>query len=509
MKRKRGQRSGHKKESKETEPEQLISSDSEPEPEPETEHEPEPEPETETDEMEVEPHPEPKSTNKITPKPEPSRPPVGQVVYSRVRVKIKSPASLPVEPYQTSSDKGNEQRQPQLAREDSGLSDLKNTKFGNFFSRKFGGIKIKTNKSLTPPSASVSGDMESNVASELAGGSERRNEAELNSALTVIRKIMKMEAAAPFNEPVDPVALGIPDYFDVIDTPMDFSTICKEIGQGHKYMNSEDVYKDVKLIWQNCYKYNNKGDYIIDLMRRVKKNFSKYWGAAGLSVSTDNSQTEEAGQSGQEKALSKSKLKNKKKKRSTMDHKSDCMCAVCTIRRRKLEKENPSMADTPTVNLEEKSASEAGASSMDHSPGPDTEHISRRDDNTPIKETDNQLCSDNSNKGNAKFGNNQALKLQLSGNEGSDESGPTSDEELEYKKKNDNDINNASSQPKETYNKIQPPKKNEVLMENHIALELCKSVFNNGLMSRRSLARQAVPVRDSPIQSAVASLLKR
>jgi hypothetical protein len=28
------------------------------------------------------------------------------------------------------------------------------------------------------------------------------------------------------------------------------------------------------------------------------------------------------------------------------------MCAVCTIRRRKLEKEDPSMADTLTVNLE-------------------------------------------------------------------------------------------------------------------------------------------------------------
>lgn len=73
------------------------------------------------------------------------------------------------------------------------------------------------------------------------------------------------------------------DYFDVIDTPMDFGTICKEIERGQKYMNSEDVYRDVKLIWQNCYQYNNKGDFIIDLMRRVKKNFSKYWGAAGLS----------------------------------------------------------------------------------------------------------------------------------------------------------------------------------------------------------------------------------
>lgn len=72
------------------------------------------------------------------------------------------------------------------------------------------------------------------------------------------------------------------DYFDIIDTPMDFGTICSNLEKNDKYMNSEDVYNDVRYIWENCYKYNNKGDYIVDLMKRVKKNFMKYWAAAGL-----------------------------------------------------------------------------------------------------------------------------------------------------------------------------------------------------------------------------------
>lgn len=72
------------------------------------------------------------------------------------------------------------------------------------------------------------------------------------------------------------------DYFEVIDTPMDFGTVCTNLEKGNKYTNSEDVFKDVQYIWQNCYKYNNKGDYIVDLMKRVKKNFMKYWTAAGL-----------------------------------------------------------------------------------------------------------------------------------------------------------------------------------------------------------------------------------
>lgn len=72
------------------------------------------------------------------------------------------------------------------------------------------------------------------------------------------------------------------DYFEVIDTPMDFGTICSNLENGVKYLNSKDVYKDVELIWNNCFKYNNKGDYVVDLMKRVKKNFTKNWTAAGL-----------------------------------------------------------------------------------------------------------------------------------------------------------------------------------------------------------------------------------
>lgn len=33
------------------------------------------------------------------------------------------------------------------------------------------------------------------------------------------------KSAAPFLYPVDPVALNIPDYFDIIKVPMDLSTI--------------------------------------------------------------------------------------------------------------------------------------------------------------------------------------------------------------------------------------------------------------------------------------------
>ncbi|XP_068313455.1 uncharacterized protein [Pyrus communis] len=127
-------------------------------------------------------------------------------------------------------------------------------------SKKTGSVKIKTSKEL---GSSVNHSIDPVPArtesphkreSKEAGEDSRYNKQELDTAPT--------------------------DYFDVIDTPMDFGTICSNLEQGRKYNNSEDVFRDVEYIWNNC--YNSKGDYILDLMRRVKKNFTKYWTAAGL-----------------------------------------------------------------------------------------------------------------------------------------------------------------------------------------------------------------------------------
>ncbi|CAG7888984.1 unnamed protein product [Brassica rapa] len=180
-------------------------------------------------------------------------------------------------------------------------------------------------KKLEPDSAPVSSQKKTD-----------NNKQELEDSLTVVKKIMKMEAADPFNVPVDPEALGIPDYFDIIKTPMDFGTVCSNLEKGNVYMNSEDVYKDVQYIWNNCSKYNKKGDYIVDLMKRVKKNFMKYWAAAGLYTeqSAENAQVEDGGN-----ASSKgSQSKQKSQKRHGRHHKSDCMCAVCILKRRKRER---------------------------------------------------------------------------------------------------------------------------------------------------------------------------
>ncbi|KAE8663578.1 F-box/LRR-repeat protein [Hibiscus syriacus] len=293
--------------------------------------------------------------------------PIGKSI-GRVKVKLKTSSKVLESDVPSHSD--TDKSSPQVGLERQGvvyekMEDSANSsaeiKMGvsSGVSWKAGSIKIKSSRMLAGSNADKSGNA---IAAERESSYQkeakmprlgyRYNKLELDSALTVIKKVMKMEAAAPFNEPVNPDALGIPDYFDIIDTPMDFGTICNNLENGDKYMDSEDVFKDVQYIWDNCCKYNNKGDAILDLMRRVKKNFMKYWTAAGLYTEqskgangADGGDVEDGAFSSQGKMHIKGSHSKMKKKHGRR-HKSDCLCAICILKRRKREREaNARMAN--------------------------------------------------------------------------------------------------------------------------------------------------------------------
>ncbi|CAB4267892.1 unnamed protein product [Prunus armeniaca] len=283
----------------------------------------------------------------------------------RVKVKLRTSRTMESQPTssdaytQSDTDKSSQQigleKQGVVSEkmEDSAnsLAEVKIGASGNV-SKKVGSIKIKSSKALgssvnhgidpVPARSESPYDREPKMSDQ----DSQYNKEELDTTLMIIKKVMKMDAAEPFNVPVNPEALGIPDYFDVIDTPMDFGTICSNLEQGVKYLSSEDVFKDVQYIWDNCYKYNNKGDYILDLMRRVKKNFTKYWTAAGLysgqprGTSGVESTQDTMEPSDQGKVhLKGSQLKQKTRKGHGRRHKSDCLCAICVLKRRRRERE--------------------------------------------------------------------------------------------------------------------------------------------------------------------------
>lgn len=366
----------------------------------------------------------------------------------------------------------------------------------------------------------------------------QRNEKDLNDALAVIKKVMKMDAAEPFNAPVNPIALGIPDYFDVIDNPMDFGTICHDLERGLKYMNSEDVYKDVQFIWENCYTYNNKGDYIIDLMKRVKKNFMKYWLAAGLYSDTQGNGSTESTQIGdpvgssQDKLYPKSKSKLKRPRYGIDSHKSDCLCAVCVVRRRRKERDESQMpvgsaglpremkleARSPMDNQSSKHASSSLGLSQDTDANMEAEEAETEEklETTDSARSRKQPTAYNEmvlNR-NTRTTFDSSRKLHATQNdsrqqsqEDDDENDDTAVEEqaLAYDLQQTDNRHRESAEGSRHFN--------HQVQENHSILPICRSIFSGDCRSLwngpHSLNRRHVPVRGGLIHAAVASFIKQ
>lgn len=73
----------------------------------------------------------------------------------------------------------------------------------------------------------------------------------------VWEKLYHAPDAPPFQIPVDPVALQIPDYFDVVKEPMDLSTIKEKLNNGD-YKDPWEFVDDVWLMFNNAWLYNRK-----------------------------------------------------------------------------------------------------------------------------------------------------------------------------------------------------------------------------------------------------------
>lgn len=490
--------------------------------------------------------------------------PAGLAVYGRMKVKIKTsktldaPLTSPEVATHSDTDKSSQQAGPEKQvvsnekMEDSAnsLPEANVTTPGNVL-KKSGGIKIKSSKgfcsSMSPCSNAemVKEEKTKKQEPELPRRDLRLNKKELDTALEVIRKIMKMDAAEPFNTPVDPVALGIPDYFEVINTPMDFGTICSNLESGVKYMNSEDVYKDVQYIWNNCYKYNNKGDYVMDLMKRVKKNFAKYWSGAGLSndhlQSAESSQTKDTTPSSHGKEPTKSgslTQKHNKRLQGLKKHKEGCLCAICVMIRRRQEREEitRSLDDQVEASDEETSPVESReytSSNMENSPDQDVDTI-MQEKGAERKSTENQdvsrekigegmgsemgiqskrtaVTSEHLQSGYASVDEHKAHHQKQNVEPGGDMLNDSRKENLPHGNEN---AATGQERPKESLDKYQKAKMLENLryLENPTVMELSGILFADNQRSvwngPHSLVKRGGSTRKSSIHAAISMLMQ-
>ena len=96
-------------------------------------------------------------------------------------------------------------------------------------------------------------------------------------ASSLMAYVFTLQESAALWEPVDPVALGIPDYADFVTCPMDFGTINRKLKAG-KYNNSDgevdiagSMKADFELVFNNAFLYNGRDSDIGDMCKKYRK----------------------------------------------------------------------------------------------------------------------------------------------------------------------------------------------------------------------------------------------
>ncbi|KAH1066195.1 hypothetical protein J1N35_031182 [Gossypium stocksii] len=92
----------------------------------------------------------------------------------------------------------------------------------------------------------------------------------------LLKVLMKHPAGWVFNQPVDPKALQIPDYFSIIKNPMDLGTIKSKLGK-NIYLGTDEFAADIRLTFSNAMLYNPPSNNVHKMAEEMKEFFEARW----------------------------------------------------------------------------------------------------------------------------------------------------------------------------------------------------------------------------------------
>ena len=104
--------------------------------------------------------------------------------------------------------------------------------------------------------------------------------------LDVLKLLQGHQHSWVFNSPVDPVELGLPDYFEVIKRPMDLGTIRKKLENG-VYHRLEEFHDHVHLTFDNAMLYNPEGSVVYNMAKEMKVKFDQDYAAMMTQINAE------------------------------------------------------------------------------------------------------------------------------------------------------------------------------------------------------------------------------
>jgi len=108
---------------------------------------------------------------------------------------------------------------------------------------------------------------------------KKKYQAELKFCDTVLHEMQKQKyqkISYPFQFPVDPVALNIPHYWKIVKHPIALSDIQQKLKSG-EYQKAKEFHDDIKLMFDNCYKFNPPTDEVYKLGKAYDDVFQQQW----------------------------------------------------------------------------------------------------------------------------------------------------------------------------------------------------------------------------------------
>lgn len=97
---------------------------------------------------------------------------------------------------------------------------------------------------------------------------------QLRWVLQMLRNLKRKKDCMIFLKPVDPVALNIPTYLQVVKQPMDIQTIEKKIAT-KAYTSIEEVTDDFDRMFSNCLLFNGEISAVSLMCKNVQMSYSK------------------------------------------------------------------------------------------------------------------------------------------------------------------------------------------------------------------------------------------
>ncbi|XP_007025229.2 PREDICTED: transcription factor GTE12 [Theobroma cacao] len=156
------------------------------------------------------------------------------------------------------------------------ISAPQSFEFGQQLSSSFDGKKTSSAGTLKGTSGAYKRGPEGVIVDSQPEKRQKMDRGMTQQCSALLKALMKHPAGWVFNQPVDPEALGIPDYFSIVKNPMDLGTIKSKLVK-NAYLGIEEFVADINLTFSNAMLYNPASNNVHKMAEEMNEFFEVRW----------------------------------------------------------------------------------------------------------------------------------------------------------------------------------------------------------------------------------------